>query len=51
MLISISRRKYVGDKHPLYGVHYMWINNGFVNKRFNGMKFLKVGVEEEQDEN
>lgn len=36
MLISISRRKYVGDKHPLYGVHYMWINNGFVNKRFNG---------------
>lgn len=31
--ISEKRKKYFGEKHPLYGCHYVWINNGIVNKR------------------
>ena len=31
--ISETRKKYIGEKHPLFGCHYVWINNGIVNKR------------------
>ena len=34
--ISKSRIKYVGEKHPLYGTTFTWINNGKENKRFHG---------------
>lgn len=32
--ISESRRgKFGGEKHPMYGKRYKWVNNGFVNKQ------------------
>lgn len=31
--ISEKRKKYVGEKHPLYGCTFIWINNGVINKR------------------
>ena len=35
-LISESRRKYIGENHPLYGSHFIWINNGISDKRWKG---------------
>lgn len=35
-LIALTRKKYVGDKHPLYGCHFTWINNGEIDVRFKG---------------
>ena len=35
-LIAETRKQYAGEKHPLYGCHFIWINDGIVNKRHNG---------------
>lgn len=37
-LIAESRKKYTGDKHPLFGSHFIWITNGKIDKRFNGVE-------------
>ena len=31
--ISLHHADFSGDKHPLYGSRFHWINNGSVNKR------------------
>ena len=54
-LIALTRKKYVGDKHPLYGCHFTWINNGEIDVRFKGtiippMDGLKVDVKRKRYE-
>lgn len=41
--ISESRKKYVGEKHPLYGCHFVWITNGVDDKRHNAADVIPNG--------
>jgi len=41
--ISKTRKKYIGQNHPLYGTRFKWITNGEQNKRLDINEDIPIG--------